>query len=123
MANKTQPDWIQKFIDLTHERGRLTLAEAAEISGFTYRTARHYFTSAVLLGNLYRTPKSGAFPSEAHYRAWSAKRRKQWERLRDEAENLPAGAKPYNPARNGVCTECRHSPAMVRVLNFYGVAL
>lgn len=122
MANKTQPEWIQKFIDHTHEHGRLTTAQAAEMSGFTRRTLQHYLGDAVRLGGLYRTPRQGIFLSKHAYQVWCAEMGKLRQLAKEKAEEKaeePEFMRPYNPALNPVCTECRTAPAMLRVLSFY----
>lgn len=126
MANKTQPEWVQKFIDHTHEHGRLTVAQAVAMTGFTRRTLQHYLADAVKTGGLYRTPKQGIFVDISGYRCWLAKQYKARElakrRKKEAAEAALDAIKgtPYNPELNVICRECRNSPAMMRVLSFYG---
>lgn len=126
MANKTQPEWIQIFIDHTHEHGRLTVAQAVAMTGFTRRTLQHYLGDVVKLGGLYRTPKQGIFVDISGYRRWLAEQNKvkalAREREKDASEAALDAIKgtPYNPELNAICRECRNSPAMKRVLSFYG---
>lgn len=128
MANKTQPEWIQKFIDHTHEHGRLTVSQAVAMTGFTRRTLQHYLGDAVKLGGLYRTPKQGIFVDISGYRRWLAEQNKvkalarEREKEASEAALDAIKSAPYNPALNVICRECRNSPAMKRVLSFYGAA-
>lgn len=126
MANKTQPEWIQKFIDHTHEHGRLTTAQAAAMTGFTRRTLQHYLRDAVALGELYRTPKQGIFVDVAGYHRWLAEQKKVKALARELAREVAESAQdafkktPYDPELNVICRECRNSPVMKRVLIFYG---
>lgn len=128
MANKTQPEWIQKFIDHTHEHGRLTAAQAAEMTGFTRRTLQHYLGDAVRLGGLHRTPKQGIFVDISGYHRWLAEQNKLKALARERAKEAAEAAldsiknAPYDPELNVICRECRNSPAMRRVLSFYGAA-
>lgn len=121
MANKLKTDLAEQILELALERGRLTLAEAAAFSGVTYRTARRYFNAAIRLGGLYRSAKHGAFLSQHAYQVWCAERTKSLQIAKEKTEE-PKFMLPYNPEHNVICTECRNSPAMKRVLSFYGAA-
>lgn len=126
MTNKIKPEWIQKFIDHTHEHGRLTSAQAAEMTGFTRKTLQHYLRDAVEFGGLYRTPKQGIFVDITGYRRWLAENNKVKALARELAREMEESAQeaikntPYDPEMNVICRECRNSPAMKRVLSFYG---
>jgi len=121
MANKLKTDLPEKILNLVLERGRLTLDEAAAFGGGSRRTAQRYFNAAVSLGGLYRTPKHGAFLSENAYRAWREEMGKA-RQIAEEKTEAPEFMLPYDASRNVICTECRKSPAMRRVLAFYGAA-
>ncbi|SAF46059.1 DUF977 family protein [Enterobacter kobei] len=128
MKNKSQPGWIQKFIDHTRQHGRLTCAQASEMSGLTRRTLQSYLAEAVELGGLFRTPKQGIFMDKTGYHAWLVEQNKIQALRRERAKEAKEAARdaikntPYNPEFNVICRECRKSPAMRRVLSFYGVA-
>ncbi|MEB5748685.1 DUF977 family protein [Leclercia adecarboxylata] len=121
MANKLKTDLPAKILELALERGRLTLDEAAAFGGVSRRTAQRYFNAAINLGGLYRSAKHGAFLSERAYRVWCAEKNKAHQAASEKAEE-PEFMRPYNPARNVICTECRNSPAMRHVLAMYGAA-
>lgn len=122
MANKTKPVWIQKFIRYTRKHGRLTAIQAEKLSGFTRRTLQHYLSDAVEQGGLLRTPKHGIFVDRHGYHNWLLEQRKVKDLAADAAEDVRGAIKitPYNPKKNVICRECRNSPAMIRVLSFYG---
>lgn len=122
MANKLKTDLPGKILNLVLERGRLTLNEAAAFGGVSRRTAQRYFNAAISLGGLYRSAKHGAFLSETAYLTWHEEMGKASQAAEEKAEE-PKFMLPYDPAHNLICTECRKSPVMRRVLAFYGAAL
>lgn len=121
MANKLKADLPARILEQVRERGRLTLDEAAAFGGVSRRTAQRYYNAAINLGGLYRSAKHGAFLSEHAYHSWRSERSKA-QQIAEEKAEAPEFMQPYDPARNCICNECRKSPAMQRVLAFYGAA-
>lgn len=111
--------WVQEFIDFTLRKGRLTVAEAAAISGLTEKTAGRYLRKAEQLTSLYRSSKCGLFRNEATYRRWQAARKA----VREEMEEVETIMTPYDRMLNVICVECRKSDTMRRIHAFYGRAM
>ncbi|ECE1933105.1 DUF977 family protein [Salmonella enterica] len=109
---------IQKRLtELVRTHGRMTFGELRKITGLTIFTARHYLEKAESCGDLYQAGRSGIFPSEQAFRLWKLKREDA--RITRFLKTPEGVVRSYDRTRNAICTECRHSVTMQRVLAFY----
>ncbi|EGB0328024.1 TPA: DUF977 family protein [Salmonella enterica subsp. enterica serovar Poona] len=109
---------IQRLItELVRKNGRMTLNQLERATGSGCLTIRRYVKKALECGDLYVSGKNGIFPSEQAFRIWNEKRTDaKVERFLKTPEGV---VRTYDPSVNVVCTECRNSEAMQRVLAFY----
>ncbi len=63
---KQRKGFIQKIVNETRKRGRLTVRDACEILGMNRDAVQRYFNMAAESGQVFRHKKSGLFPD---YRA------------------------------------------------------
>ncbi|ENB7863579.1 DUF977 family protein, partial [Salmonella enterica subsp. enterica] len=96
---------------------RMTFGELRKITGLTIFTARHYLEKAESCGDLYQAGRSGIFPSEQAFRLWKQKREDA--RITRFLKTPEGVVSSYDRTRNVICTECRNSVTMQRVLAFY----
>lgn len=113
-------EFVQMIIDEIRASGHLTMKGAQQITGATARTTRRYFTAAINIGNFYRSSRHGAFLSETAYFDWRLANF-GGDSENDAPEEQPFTITRYNRKKNAICTKCRQSPAMQRVLMVYGV--
>ncbi|ASO10254.1 DNA-binding protein [Salmonella enterica subsp. salamae serovar 57:z29:z42] len=109
---------IQKRLtELVRTHGRMTFGELRKITGLTIFTARHYLEKAESCGDLYQAGRNGIFPSEQAFRLWKQKREDA--RINRFLKTPEGVVSSYDRTRNVICTECRNSVTMQRVLTFY----
>ncbi|EEO4524303.1 DUF977 family protein, partial [Salmonella enterica subsp. enterica serovar Give] len=109
---------IQKRLtELVRTHGRMTFGELRKITGLTIFTARHYLEKAESCGDLYQAGRNGIFPSEQAFRLWKQKREDA--RINRFLKTPEGVVSSYDRTRNVICTECRNSVTMQRVLAFY----
>ncbi|EDW4416071.1 DUF977 family protein [Salmonella enterica subsp. enterica serovar Java] len=109
---------IQKRLtELIRTHGRMTFGELRKITGLTIFTARHYLEKAESCGDLYQAGRSGIFPLEQAFLLWKQKREDA--RITRFLKTPEGVVSSYDRTRNVICTECRNSVTMQRVLAFY----
>ncbi|EDQ1372783.1 DUF977 family protein, partial [Salmonella enterica] len=109
---------IQKRLtELVRTHGRMTFGELRKITGLTIFTARHYLEKAESCGDLYQAGRNGIFPSEQAFLLWKQKREDA--RITRFLKTPEGVVSSYDRTRNVICTECRNSVTMQRVLAFY----
>lgn len=94
-----------------------TFGELRKITGLTIFTARHYLEKAESCGDLYQAGRSGIFPSEQAFLLWKQKREDA--RITRFLKTPEGVVSSYDRTRNVICTECRNSVTMQRVLSVY----
>ncbi|EAX9516299.1 DUF977 family protein [Salmonella enterica] len=87
------------------------------ITGLTIFTARHYLEKAESCGDLYQAGRNGIFPSEQAFLLWKQKREDA--RITRFPKTPESVVSSYDRTRNVICTECRNSVTMQRVLSVY----
>ncbi|EDL7664831.1 DNA-binding protein [Salmonella enterica subsp. enterica serovar Montevideo] len=109
---------IQKRLtELVRTHGRMTFGELRKITRLTIFTARHYLENAESCGDLYQAGRSGIFPSVQAFLLWKQKREDA--RITRFLKTPEGVVSSYDRTRNVICTECRNSVTMQRVLAFY----
>ncbi|WP_330983647.1 MULTISPECIES: DUF977 family protein [Enterobacterales] len=110
-SEETKKTRVRQIIDLANEQGRVTPGQIAKMFDVCLETANRYLTLAAKSGEVIRLSKCGVFCDEkaiAEFNRQRSPATKYRNKLRKNTENV-------------IFQECRRSPAMQRVLSFYGV--
>ncbi|HGT5891023.1 TPA: DUF977 family protein, partial [Escherichia coli] len=97
---------------------RMTMSQLERATGAGWHSVRRCLVDVLACGDLYMSGEYGVFASEQAYRVW----RKTPEKRTDLTliRKLPDGEiRRYDRRQNIICSECRKSEAMQRVLAFY----
>ncbi|ENP2200710.1 DUF977 family protein [Salmonella enterica] len=106
-----------RITELVRKNGRMTLNQLERVTGASCQTVRRYVKKAAECGDLYLAGTKGIFPSKEDFRTWSEKPSDtRVERFLKIEEGLMS---PYDRDNNVICTECRNSEAMRRLMAFY----
>ncbi len=107
-----------RIIGLVRKNGRMTMSQLERATGAGWHSVRRCLVDVLACGDLYMSEEYGVFASEQAYRVW----RKTPEKRTDLTliRKLPDGEiRRYDRRQNIICSECRKSEAMQRVLAFY----
>lgn len=122
-SNAEKTEIVKKITRFINRRGRATLTQLVDELGISQPSVRHYLSIAIERCGFYRAGKLGVFPTQQHFQKWREKRAAaclvKVGKARPVAARPVITIKPYDKTRNGICQECRNSPAMRRVLAFY----
>ncbi|EFG9842550.1 TPA: DUF977 family protein [Escherichia coli] len=106
-----------RIVELVRLSGRETFRQLADKTGVSKTAIRRLSGALAASGDVWLSD-CGVFPSEQAYRVW----RKTPEKAADPTliRKLPDGEiRRYDRRQNIICSECRKSEAMQRVLAFY----
>lgn len=109
-----------EIVRLLRSKGRMTVPQLGDAIHVSHDFVSRSLKALTNLGEVYYSPSHGAFPTEKAFREWLNQTGQRERSLVKKGLQLDeAEVRAYDRYQNIICSECRNSEVMQRVLAFY----
>ncbi|OSK25440.1 putative exclusion protein ren of cryptic prophage [Escherichia coli M056] len=109
-----------RIVELVYKNGYMTMLQLVEVTHVSRESVRRYLKELSNQERVYYKPSLGAFPTEHAFCEWQNQTGWRERVLVKKGSQLnEAEVRAYDRHQNIICSECRNSEAMQRVLAFY----